>query len=86
MIQQNDYDATLIYFYCHGQNTAALQPNQNEKLEVDNGMIIEPPFLNTKVRYSHGPVVFLNSCSTARSHRSPSLRFSRASATAKPSV
>ena len=59
-----NYEATLIYLFCHGQNDKALDPNQREKLEVDEQSFVAPKDLPPKVKYPRGPIVFLNSCSS----------------------
>ncbi len=62
-----NYEATLIYLFCHGQNDKALDPNQREKLEVDEDKFLSPNDLPKKIKYPRGPIVFLNSCSSGAS-------------------
>lgn len=64
MLQTANYGATLIYLYCHGQNDHPFTNKQVEKLELDKGISITPAFLNDGITFSHGPIVFLNSCSS----------------------
>jgi hypothetical protein len=59
-----NYEATLIYLFCHGQNSKALDPNQREKLEIDEQNFVAPKDLPPKIKYPRGPIVFLNSCSS----------------------
>jgi hypothetical protein len=57
-------EATLIYLFCHGQNDKALDPKQQEKLEVDKDIFVSPIDLPRGIKYPRGPIVFLNSCSS----------------------
>ena len=59
-----DYGATLIYFFCHGQNDKALDPKVREKLEIDEKEFITADDLPSGVKYPHAPIIFLNSCSS----------------------
>jgi hypothetical protein len=58
-----DSKATVIYLYCHGQSTS-LVDSASEQLELAEGTFITPSFLN-KTKYQRGPIVVLNSCSSA---------------------
>jgi hypothetical protein len=59
-----DYEATLIYFFCHGQNDKALDPKVREKLQIDETEFITADDLPLGVKYPRGPIIFLNSCSS----------------------
>ncbi len=58
-----DNKATIIYLYCHGQSTSLVDPTGDE-LQLASGISIKPGFLNS-TKYPRGPVVILNSCSSA---------------------
>jgi hypothetical protein len=58
-----DNKATIIYLYCHGQSTS-LVDTDGDQLDLGSGAIIKPSFLN-KTKYQRGPIVVLNSCSSA---------------------
>jgi hypothetical protein len=62
-----NYDATLIYLLCHGQNDKPLDSSQREKLQVDEKDFIVPEDLFVQYKYPRGPIVFLNSCSSGAS-------------------
>jgi hypothetical protein len=55
--------ATIIYLYCHGHSTS-LFDDSGDQLVLDNGIIITPAFLDS-TKYERGPIVVLNSCSSA---------------------
>lgn len=55
--------STLIYIYCHGNAAAAFGEQGLPKLEVDEGVFIEPSNVTkSSVDYKRGAVIFLNSC------------------------
>lgn len=56
-------EATVIYLYCHGRSTS-LFDGAGDQLEIDTGTIITPSFLDS-TKYQRGPIVVLNSCSSA---------------------
>jgi len=58
-----DNQATIIYLYCHGQSTSLVDPT-GDQLELASGTFITPAFLD-KTKYQRGPIVMLNSCSSA---------------------
>lgn len=58
-----DNNATIIYLYCHGRSTSLFDATGDE-LELDTGVIITPAFLD-ETKYQRGPIVVLNSCSSA---------------------
>ena len=58
-----DNKATVIYLYCHGQSTSLADPT-GDKLELAGETFIDPAFLD-KTKYQRGPIVILNSCSSA---------------------
>jgi len=58
-----DNEATIIYLYCHGQSTSLIDPT-GDQLELASGTFITPAFLD-KTKYKRGPIVVLNSCSSA---------------------
>lgn len=64
MLFTPDYEATVIYLYCHGSNDKPLQDSQKELLELDEGILIDPNLLTDGSTFKHGPIVFLNSCSS----------------------
>ncbi len=64
MLFTDDYPATVIYLYCHGSNDKPFQDNQKELLELDEGVRIDPNVLTDGSTFKHGPIVFLNSCSS----------------------
>ena len=64
MLFTPDYEATVIYLYCHGSNDKPLQESQRELLELDEGVQIDPNVLTDGSTFKHGPIVFLNSCSS----------------------
>lgn len=64
MLFTPDYEATVIYLYCHGSNDKPLQESQSELLELDEGMRIGPNLLTDGSTFKNGPIVFLNSCSS----------------------
>lgn len=55
--------ATIIYLYCHGHSTT-LFDGTGDQLVLDNGAVITPAFLDS-TQYQRGPIVVLNSCSSA---------------------
>jgi hypothetical protein len=59
-----DNKATIIYLYCHGRSDSPLAIDGNEELELDTATTITPSFLD-KTKYQRGPIVILNSCSSA---------------------
>jgi hypothetical protein len=63
-LQTPDYEATMIYLYCHGRNDHPFQPNQSELLELDKEVSIDPDVLTDGSKFKNGPIVFLNSCSS----------------------
>jgi len=63
----SNYTPTMIYILCHGQNDKPLDPSQSEKLEIDEKEFIEPKDIYVPYKYSSGPIVFLNSCSSGAS-------------------
>ncbi|MBI3797522.1 MAG: winged helix-turn-helix domain-containing protein [Deltaproteobacteria bacterium] len=64
MLRSPDHQATLIYLYCHGQGDQPFFEGRRELLELDQNTQIEPDFLNGSAVFPHGPIVFLNSCSS----------------------
>jgi len=58
-----DNNATIIYLYCHGRSTS-LYDATGDQLELDTGNVITPAFLDD-TKYPRGPIVVLNSCSSA---------------------
>lgn len=58
-----DNKATIIYLYCHGQSTSLADPT-GDKLELASETFIDPAFLD-QTKYQRGPIVVLNSCSSA---------------------
>jgi hypothetical protein len=58
-----DNKATIIYLYCHGRSTS-LYDASGDQLELDTGTVITPSFLDD-TKYPRGPIVVLNSCSSA---------------------
>jgi len=56
-------EATVIYLYCHGRSTT-LFDGAGDELEIDTDKIITPSFLDG-TKYQRGPIVVLNSCSSA---------------------
>ena len=58
-----DNKSTIIYLYCHGQSTSLVDPTGDE-LQLASGISITPEFLDT-TKYPRGPIVILNSCSSA---------------------
>ena len=65
LLLAEDNEATLIYLYCHGQSTSLVDPS-GDQLELGSGKdaVITPAFLDT-TKYQRGPIVVLNSCSSA---------------------
>jgi hypothetical protein len=57
--------ATLIYLLCHGSCEQPFHPAQSEQLELDQGIFVEPGFLDNGKQFPRAPVVILNSCSSA---------------------
>ena len=55
--------ATIIYLYCHGRSTSLFDA-AGDQLELATGTIITPAFLDD-TKYQRGPIVVLNSCSSA---------------------
>lgn len=64
MLLAADYQATLIYLYCHGQSGRPFSEGQQELLELDKGTQIDPSFLDSRTTFPSGRIVFLNSCSS----------------------
>ncbi|MDQ3685364.1 MAG: C25 family cysteine peptidase [Acidobacteriota bacterium] len=65
MLRSENNNATLIYLYCHGQNDRPLVEDHVETLELDHVHSIQPTFLDDEIKYNRGPIIFLNSCSSA---------------------
>lgn len=63
LLLASDNKATIIYLYCHGRSTSLFNPN-GDQLELATGAIITPAFLDD-TKYQRGPIVVLNSCSSA---------------------
>ncbi len=60
-----DNNATIIYLYCHGQSTSLIDPSGDQlELGSGRGAVITPAFFDT-TKYQRGPIVVLNSCSSA---------------------
>lgn len=57
---------TLIYLFCHGQRDQAGAHDVEETLFLDHGVKVLPSTLDTgdDFRFSHRPIVILNSCSS----------------------
>jgi|GEM_PF-806469 len=64
VINKKGHEATLIYFFCHGQNDKPLNPQQREKLEIDKGDYIAPLDVPRRLGFPRAPLIFLNSCSS----------------------
>jgi hypothetical protein len=64
MLHSENYKATFVYFYCHGQNSKPLSEEGVEKLEIDRDNFLEPRFLDDNRPFSCGPIIFLKSCSS----------------------
>jgi len=59
----DEYQATLIYLYCHGSNSNPFEINNDERLEFDENTTLSPgEFRKFDNEYPHAPIVFLNSC------------------------
>jgi hypothetical protein len=59
----NQYQATLIYLYCHGSNSNPFGINNDELLQFDENFKFPPAELSKRPsEYPHAPIVFLNSC------------------------
>lgn len=56
-------NATVIYLYCHGKSTT-LFTAEGDELQLATGSVITPAFLD-QTKYLRGPIVILNSCSSA---------------------
>jgi hypothetical protein len=55
--------ATFLYLYCHGSNSAPFAQVNDELLEIDEKEEIEPNDVRTaQGSYARAPIVFLNSC------------------------
>lgn len=63
LLLSRDCQATIIYLYCHGSNDTPF--GQQEKLELDKNDTINPSFLNDESKFLRGPIIILNSCSSA---------------------
>jgi len=58
-----DYQATMIYLYCHGTNTEPFAVNNDELLQFDEHHSFAPGELRKfNNEYPRAPIVFLNSC------------------------
>lgn len=60
-----DNQATVIYLYCHGSSSVPFSTGIVEQLEFDGTTRINPSSLNYNNTYARGPIVILNSCSSA---------------------
>ena len=59
----DEYQATLIYLYCHGSNSNPFAINNDELLQFDKNSTFAPGDLRKfDNKYPHAPIVFLNSC------------------------
>jgi hypothetical protein len=59
----DEYQATLIYLYCHGSNSNPFAINNDELLQFDENRTFAPGELRKfNNEYPHAPIVFLNSC------------------------
>lgn len=59
----DEYQATLIYLYCHGSNSNPFGINNEELLQFDKKTTFAPvELLKRPSEYQHAPIVFLNSC------------------------
>ena len=59
-----DNQATIIYLYCHGRSATLFDAN-GDSLEL-GGSSITPAFFDyNEIKYKRGPIVILNSCSSA---------------------
>jgi hypothetical protein len=59
----DEYQATMIYLYCHGSNSNPFEINNDELLQFDENTTFEPGDLRKYPNeYQHAPIVFLNSC------------------------
>ncbi len=63
LLLASDNKATIIYLYCHGRSTT-LYDAAGDQLELDTETFITPSFLDD-TKYQRGPIVVLNSCSSA---------------------
>ncbi len=61
----DDNHATIIYLYCHGSSNEPFNPEIVEALELDKEVTIRPQSLEYDNTYARGPIVILNSCSSA---------------------
>lgn len=64
MLSKKNYPTRMIYLYCHGQSTGLFQPGQNEHLELDQDIFLEPAALNENIQFPNTPLIVLNSCSS----------------------
>lgn len=59
----DEYQATLIYLYCHGSNSNPFEMNNKELLKFDEKITFAPEDLRKfPNEYPRAPIVFLNSC------------------------
>ena len=55
---------TFAYIFCHGQANHPGRAKAQEKLSIDFGVDITPKSVASQKRFSHRPIVMLNSCSS----------------------
>lgn len=60
-------NATVIYIFCHGSNSAPFTPKGDEVLKLDDTKEIGPTALNAPGdnAYRRGPIMIINSCLSA---------------------
>lgn len=59
-----DNQATIIYLYCHGRSATLSEANGDE-LDLGGARITPAFFDYDEIKYKRGPIVILNSCSSA---------------------
>ena len=61
----SDNEATIIYLFCHGKSGSPLTGTENEVLQLTKDRSITPNALTLGSKYKRGPIVIMNSCTSA---------------------